>query len=457
MKYLLSSFLFLAVLTCTGITNAQTPNECANTFWGSSTPYSYVHVVYTPTPSEYVPVFINYIGAAGASHLHKDVTTTYTYALFQKADSAHAIKPDGIALRKMLMLIQNIEKPNLDKLTHSGIDELHDIGARMISSNGNVFLRPCQKISLINEDKMIKSAEALFAGLDRKIDAPECDKIDYKDDDNLRPQTVSKALNDYIEKGDWKDEGESVLDAKRPKNFTDRFLNRFFEKTFLEDVDEDLKNKFIVDMYNISLVTGSITSEISKAGYTWDEVNLRSYFSCNELEMFSMMSAAEAYYKSGPGDDKQGIQVKSSVPLLLNFINTTDAYSLNKAVAADIRITTPEVIASFAALMNLNDVNKASADVTKFDRNWKVEEVIPTSGNIQWILYQGISADTRTTYLVKFLLNEKEIGIDGLKAYKFPYYKWDDVKEYYQKKMTEDWDVEKLNDNMHTYLLNLKN
>ena len=54
------------------------------------------------------------------------------------------------------------------------------------------------------------------------------------------------------------------------------------------------------------------------------------------------------------------------------------------------------------------------------------------------------------------LMNEKEVTIEGLKAVDFPYYKWDDVKAFYTKKLNDDWDVEKLSDNMHNYLMNLK-
>jgi len=58
--------------------------------------------------------------------------------------------------------------------------------------------------------------------------------------------------------------------------------------------------------------------------------------------------------------------------------------------------------------------------------------------------------------MVKFLLNEKEVLIDGLKSPTAPYYKLDDVKAFYIKKLNDEWDVEKLSDSMHAYLMNLK-
>jgi len=38
-------------------------------------------------------------------------------------------------------------------------------------------------------------------------------------------------------------------------------------------------------------------------------------------------------------------------------------------------------------------------------------------------------------YLVKFLLNEKEVAIKGLTTKIFPYYNWNEVRSFYIKKI----------------------
>lgn len=458
MKHRLFYFSFLAALGCTAIANAQVQNDCTTMYWGSQTHYNFVQTpdMYTATPNEYQPVFINYVGCSGAAHLKKDVTTTYVYNLLHKADSAKALNEDGKKLYQMLAVIQSVEKGKNGSLTKSGAEEMHNIGARMLTNFGGVLSRPCLKLSAVNEGKIIQSMEALLTGLNHKIDAPGCEKPDYKDDDNLSPQLASKVLADYFEKGDWKDNVETVLDTKKPKSINEKFFLRFFKPDFVDALDDAAQTKFVLDMYNLSLVTGLIQEEVMQTGKTVDEMDIRSFFSCSEVEAFSKVSAAELYYKGGPGDDKTGVQVRAAAPLLVNFLNTTDAYSLSKTIGADIRMTTPEVVASFATLMNLKNVSNASSDPAKFDKDWKIEETLPLSANIQWILYQGTTPDTRTTYLIKFLLNEREVTIDGLKMASYPYYKWDDVKAYYTKRLSEELEITKLNDNMHTYLVNMK-
>ena len=456
MKKRLFYLSFCTALGVAGVARAQ--NNCAADFWGSQSLYEFQHPIYTPTPAEYKPVFINYVGRTGASHLVKDVSTTFVYSILQKADSAHALKVDGNKLRKMLTLINNIEKPKIENISLSGIDEMRGIGARMQANFKPVFSKQgtCIKVSAVKQERMKQSAAALLAGLGKQLDSPGCDQTDYNDIDDLEPFTVGPGLKDFAENGDWKDNVDNIRDSKKPDNFNVRFLTRFFEQRFFDNLDEPTQNRFIADMYNLSLVTNSIKREITQAGYTWAQLDIRSFFTCEELELFDKLNCAAEFYKSGPGSDKLGIQVKSAVPLLVNFINTTDAYSISQSVAADVRITTSEPIAAFAALMGIKGANKESVDIYKFEKVWKAKEVIPLAANIQWILYQGTTPDTRRDYRIKFMLNENEVAIEGLRSIDFPYYKWDDVKALYLKKLNDELDVEKLSDNMHNYLLNLK-
>jgi len=446
---------FLIVLVCGGIAKAQ---DCSNDYWGSQTLYEPPTIIVTPTPAEYKPVFINYVGRNGAEHLLKDVSTSFVYSLLQKADSAHALKVDGNNLRKMLVLLDNVERPKLDKISFAGIEEQRGIGFRMLSTYGDVFVnRKCVTVSAIKQGRMTESAAALLSGVRHKLDEPGCDKTNYDDEDNLHAFAVAPSLIELMKNGDWKDDVDNIRDSKKPDNFNIKFLTRFFEQKFFDGIPEPDQNKFIADLYKLSTVINSIHREIINAGYTIAQLDIRSFFTCSELQLFNTLNSAEQFYKSGPGNDKAGIQVRAAVPLLINFLNTTDAYSVSSNVAADFRITNAETMASFVALMGIKGASKESNDVNKFEKVWKAEEVVPLSANLQWVLFKGTTPDTQRELLIKFIFNEKEVQIEGLKSSaELPYYKWDDVKAFYTKKLNDEWDVEKLDANMHEYLLNLK-
>ena len=174
------------------------------------------------------------------------------------------------------------------------------------------------------------------------------------------------------------------------------------------------------------------------------------------MELFNEIQSAKDFLRGGPGIDKQGIQVKAAVPLFVNFINSTDASNISTNVVADLRFTDKEAVGALAVLLNIKEASKECVDILKFSRNWSAEDILPQAANIQMILYRSPDPDFRRVLLVKFLLNEREVAIDGVKAESFPYYKWDDVKDFYLKKLNDDLDIEKLNADMHAYLKNLK-
>ena len=56
--------------------------------------------------------------------------------------------------------------------------------------------------------------------------------------------------------------------------------------------------------------------------------------------------------------------------------------------------------------------------------NYKVS---PMGGNVQWVFFRNRKGDV----IVKFLLNENEVGIP-VETDMYPYYCWSDVKRYYE-------------------------
>jgi len=452
-KNIFYSFLLVAI----SIHVVKAQNNCSDMYWGSNSLYQPGVMTYTPPPETYRPVFINYVGRYGASNLVKDVSTTFVYSILHDGEVNGGLKVDGRKLMKMLLLLQNVEKLKLNTIAETGVEEQKGIAARMKINYRYAFRNDgyCLRVSAIKDDRDIQSAQA-FLNMFKYSLTTNCTQPDYDDADNLQFFAVAPAYIEFDKKEDWKSDVDNVRDTRKPDNFNIKFLTRFFEQRYFDKLDEEVQNKFVSDMYNLSLIQNAIQPEIAKAGYTKEQLDIRAFFTCDELAIFNELNSAKDFLRMGPGTDKAGIQVKDAVPLLVNFLNTTDAYSTSTNVAADLRFGYPETVSSFATLMNIKGVSKESADILKFSKVWKADEIIPYSANIQWILYKSEDSDFRRDYLVKFLLNEQEVAIDGLKAKDFPYYKWDDVKAYYTKRLTEELDVEKLSDNMHAYLLNLR-
>ncbi|KES15598.1 hypothetical protein GASC598I20_005130, partial [Gilliamella apicola SCGC AB-598-I20] len=85
-----------------------------------------------------------------------------------------------------------------------------------------------------------------------------------------------------------------------------------------------------------------------------------------------------------------------------------------------------------ATLLELEGAYTAVNSVEDYPSVWQAEKIIPMGANIQWIFYQ--SNQSNQPILIKVMLNEREVHLP-LPTNNFPYYRWDEVKQYYKNKL----------------------
>jgi len=446
MKKVISSLLFL--IGCTLIASAQ---NCNADFLGTKTLYKSNNQKYTPTPIGYDPVFINHVGRHGARHLTKEVKTTLAYALLLKADSLSALTPKGKKLKQMVLALQKVEKGNTKFISTEGREELKGLGERMYNNYSNVFNnKPKLSVAITKEVRTKQSADAFLEGLNSKL-KDSASISEYNDDIALRFYDVSPAYKKF-EAGI--DDGDLKLALNRAAHFEEikkAVTGRFFSPDFLSKINDDDREKFVAEIFGFATIVYSLNAEIKQAGFQLTDLDFQSFFTCDELSQLGLLDAADENLKKGPGSDNNGIQVRVAVPLLVDFINTSDEFIKTGKYNARLRFAHAETIAPFAALLQIAAADRASKDPAKLNDLWSASGVIPLSANIQWIFYKKKDA---AGYLVKILLNEKEAHITGLNEKSFPYYKWNDLRALYIEKLNRLH--VKLTNDMAAYLVNLE-
>ena len=83
------------------------------------------------------------------------------------------------------------------------------------------------------------------------------------------------------------------------------------------------------------------------------------------------------------------------------------------------------------ALMRIDNCFVEEYDLNELHKKWCDFKIIPMASNLQMVFYKSKGDEP---ILVKFLLNEREVGIP-LSSDLYPYYRWDDVKDYYESVM----------------------
>lgn len=435
--------LFLA----STISAAAFCQECPDSFLGTKTLYQIPGSKNTPVPDGYEPVFINHIGRHGARHLTKEVKKTLACQVLLKADSAGALTPTGQQLKQMVLLLDKVETNNIESISAEGRMELKGIAQRMQANNASLFSQPLEvNIGVTNKKRTKQSADAFLTGLSGKQTLH-----DYIDDTDLRFYDLSPAYLTFEQQGSWIPAFEAFQEKEGTLQISKDLAAKLFTKDFLARLPVKEQKKIAADVFGFASIVYSLQEEIAQTGLKPADVNFKSLFSCTELERLGKVDDVSDFLKKGPGTNINGVQVKIAVPLLINFLKTTDEFIKQGKYDLQLRFAHAETVAPFAAVLGISSADRSTTDFDQINANWKAAAVAPLSANIQWILYKKPGSND---YLVKVLLNEKESHITGMNDKTFPYYRYSDLRALYLTRLKKLG--VNINDDMNTYLKELK-
>ncbi|WP_316831512.1 histidine-type phosphatase [Pedobacter aquatilis] len=440
------------IILCLLVTASAFTGFAQDISLGTKTLYTPLQKSFTAVPAGYTPVYINYVGRHGARHLTKDVNVSSAYQLVKKADSLNQLSAKGKDLKIKLANLQKEENGHVASISKSGEAELKGIATRMYNAQKIVFAgeKPSVLVATTKKGRTKESAEAFIDGM-KAVKADFADvKYNYADDDHLRFYDFSGTYDKFKEEGNWTSAYEILAKDYDLKKMAGEFTSIFFNPSLVSGLTVQQKVDFLEDIYGFYTILDAVKAEQKAVGLTAADLDFKQYFNQSQLKALSVLGDAEDFLKKGPGLDNNGIQVRIAAPLLADFISTTDEYIANKKLAANLRFSHAETIAPFAALMDIKGASEAVKDIRSFQQSWKADKVIPFSANIQWILYKNKSGN----YLVKFLLNEKEVAVKGLSNKMFPYYSWKSVRELYLRKLKSLG--LNLDSDMNEYLIKVK-
>ncbi|RKR83593.1 histidine phosphatase superfamily protein (branch 2) [Mucilaginibacter gracilis] len=447
LKYFKATLLLL-VLCTTYKLKAQT---CNYPYLGTKTLYSVQVYKNTVPPARYQPIFINHVGRHGARHLTKEVNTSFAYKLLMHADSAGALTAEGQKLKDMVMALDKVEHGKVKSISGGGREELQGIGQRMFNNYPKVFAgSPRLNVAITKEIRTKQSADAFLNGL--KAGFLDSAKIsEYTDDTDLRFYDASPTYTAFEDGGNWQTVMHQLEQKLKIADVDTKIINRWIKPAFTETLKPAEIEKLVSDIFGFATIVPSLRVEIAKADMKPGSVNFISLFNCDEIEALSKIDVADDYLKKGPGTNKNGIQVRIAVPLLVNFINTTDQFIKNGDINAELRFAHAETISPFATLLGIDKASLLATDINQLSQSWRSDQVISLSSNIQWVFYRKKGS---SNLLVKILLNEREVHINGLATKLFPYYQWQALRAFYLSKLN-NLNV-KLTDNMADYLKEVK-
>lgn len=422
MKNLRIKTLAFILATCGLGVSAQTTFEeisaDLNKAGGVYLAYPKVEAKQTPAPKGYKPFYVSHYGRHGSRYLLGDRDYLWIIQLMQKADSLNCLTPLGKDVLKRLTLVWQEVQGRAGDLTPLGVRQHQGIAERMTKNFPEVF-RGKRSVSA-RSTVVYRCAMSMAAFGDRlKGLNPQLD-ISYEMSEKymsyLNYHTDRSNAFTHGEKGPWVEEYRKFEEQQvKP----DRFVNTLFSNADFIRCEVN-PNNLMWGLYWIAVDMQDIETPVS----FYDIFTAR--------EMFDLWQCVNYRFYIGNANPlaSKGIVMANAKSLVENIIESADAAIKDRSIAATLRFGHDGNVIPLLALLQIENFDVAVAGPSEVYKYWCDFKATPMASNVQIVFFENKKGDV----LVKFLHNEKEVHIP-VKTDNWPYYHWNEVRDYYQKRL----------------------
>ena len=435
MKKILALFLTMAI---SGF--AQDRHQMGSNYYAYPTPTA----KYTKAPVGYKPFYISHYGRHG-SRFHQPADHYHAlYNTLAKADSAGKLTDLGKSLLERAKFLDEYASPRAGDLTQLGVAQHQGIAKRMVKNFPEVFKNDAYVEAYASTSVRCVVSMAAFL---EELHALK-PKVEIHQESGkylmsfISPLDFGKIIGESNTPA-WQKENEKLYSHVDPTRMMRAIFN---DSNYIQ------KNVDAGDLFSKIYEIGNSLQGSPEIEFNFDDL-------WTEEDLTARWHAQNAWWYSVLGNNpfakKQGLD--NARPLLKNVLDvadkviaadTTKADKTAKAAkktSATLRFGHDTVIIPFTALLQLEKdslkVGIETADMENLHKVWRDYEITPMAANEQFIFYK--STKKGTPILVKVMLNEIEqklpVACDSATVKNCPaapYYRWDDVREYYGKVAT---------------------
>lgn len=371
----------------------------------------------TPAPKGYEPFYVSHYGRHGSRYLISDRDYKVVADKLHEADRAGKLTPLGhdVMLRVDSVLVE-ADKRGGD-LSPLGVRQHKGIAERMYKAYPQVF-----------KDGADISARSTLVVRCVLSMAAFCEQLKEMNPKLDITRESSQRYMDYLchhseEAGEWRDD---------PNNYKEEY--RKFHQSHTQP-DRLMSTLFNDPKY----VTKNVNPEEMMWGLYWiasDMQNMETDLDFYDLftpeELYDLYQCFNYVFYAGDGNypGSEGLIIYNAAPLIENIIESADAAIASGEPSATLRFGHDGNLISLVGLMHLEGCDLQEDDPEKFDRAFSTWKIAPMAANMQMVFFRDPKHPEKDV-LVKFMLNEEEKRIP-IDTDNFPFYRWDDVKRYYQ-------------------------
>ncbi len=374
----------------------------------------------TPTPKGYEPFYLTHYGRHGSRWLIGNGEYNKPLEALRRAHDNNVLTERGELLLTQLEEICQYAKQRYGDLSIQGERQHHRIGKRWGERFPEIFCNPNTQIDA-RSTTVIRSILSMTAA---------CEELAAANPKARIHNDVSNAFQYYLN-ASWSQRAKDDNSARHkdmPFSPSDKYVDptHFWTVVFTDPAYRDTvvtsRRQLMRYVFNLCSIQQSHDSNIDLYDIFTEE-ECYNLWRCDNISWYLSYT--------------QGTAPFTQSELLRNIIATADTIVNNSSYhGATLRYGHDVCVQPLASLLEMGDCNAQvkAQDIDTLDRVWANYRIIPMAGNVQLVFYRPKSGTG--DILVKALLNEEETSLPGIPV-SGPYYRWDDLRAYYEKKLLD--------------------
>lgn len=418
----LKTLAVVLAIFCLGV-NAQTTFEeisaDLNKAGGVYLAYPTVETKQTPAPKGYKPFYVSHYGRHGSRYLLSDRDYQWIIQLMEKAETVNGLTPLGHDVLKRLNMVWEEAQGRAGDLTPLGVRQHQGIAERMSKNFPEVF-RGKRHVSA-RSTVVYRCAMSMVAFGDRlKQLNPQLDmsyEMSEKYMSYLNYHSARSNAFTHGKKGPWVEEYRKFEEAQV---HPDRLVSTLFSNADFIRCEVD-PSELMWGLYWIAVDMQDMETPVS-------------FFDLfTAKEMFDLWQCVNYRFYMGNANPlaSNGIVMANAKSLVENILESADAAIKDRSIAATLRFGHDGNVIPLLALLQIENFDVAVAGPAEVYKHWCDFKATPMASNVQIVFFENKAGDI----LVKFMHNENEVHVP-VKTDQWPFYHWNDVKEYYQKRLS---------------------
>ena len=372
----------------------------------------------TKAPKGYKPFYISHYSRHGSRYLISNEDYTRSLDLFQQAHEQHALTALGEDVLLRLQKVYDEAEGHGGDLSPLGVRQHRGIAERMYQNFPEVFKNDANLSA--RSTVVLRCTMSMVAFCDRLKELNPTLHIAYEASPKymsyLNFQTPEANRFTDSRNGPWVEEFRKFREGKI---HPDRLIGQLFA-----DKDFVLKKvnpaPVMYDLYQIAIGMQNIETKVS----FMDLFEPQELFDLWQIGNFSF------YVGTANHADGHGIVAANAKHLLQNILETADRAIATGDEAATLRFGHDGNVINLCALMQIENFGVAISDPNELYKVWANFKVTPMAANVQLVFFRN--EKNPNDILVKVLHCENEAHIP-VQTDMFPYYKWTDVRTYFQQ------------------------